>query len=71
MSCFGYLFSFTLNDLIFVCHWPVFHGPVILLRICNSIKYEGIILWILVQSDTVKDLVLFAGQYDLYYFIVQ
>ena len=28
---------------------------------------EGIILWILVQSDTVTDLILFAGHCDLYF----
>ena len=47
----------------------IFHGPVILPCISGSIKYEGIILWILVQSDTVNDLILFGGHYDLYFMV--
>ena len=39
----------------------LFHGPVILPCISDSIKYEGIILWILVLSDTVSDLIPFVG----------
>ena len=42
----------------------------ILPRISDSIKYEGIILGILVQSDTVNDLILSRGHCDLY-FVVQ
>ena len=35
----------------------------------DSIEYEGIILGILVQSDTVNDLILFAGHCDLYFMV--
>ena len=38
------------RDLIL---WPTFHGPMILPCVSDSIRYEGIILWILVQSDTI------------------
>ena len=47
----------------------LFHGPVILPCISNSIKCEGIILWILVQSDTVNDLIPFVGHCDLYFMV--
>ena len=62
---FGYLFSFTVRvtSYFYRSLWPIFHGPVILPCISNSINYEGIILWILVQSDTVSDLILFGGHY--------
>ena len=36
----------------------------------DRIKLEGIIIWILVQSDTVMELILPVGPCDLY-FIVQ
>ena len=49
--------------------WPIFDGPVILLCIADSIKYEVIILWILVQSDTVNDFILFGGPCDLYFMV--
>ena len=42
------------------------HGPLILPCISDSIRYEGIILWILIQSDTVSDLILFVAHCDLY-----
>ena len=35
-----------------------------------SITYESIMLWILVQSDTVIDLILFAGHCDLYFILL-
>ena len=63
VSYFGYLFSFTLwvtscfvghCDLYFIAQWLCFVSH------SDSIKCEGIILWILVQSDTVNDLLLFA-----------
>ena len=41
--------------------------PVILHCISHPIKQECITLWILVQSDTVNDLILFVGQCDLYF----
>ena len=34
-----------------------------------SVRYEGVIIWIIVQSDTVNDLILFAGHYDLYFIV--
>ena len=47
----------------------IFHGPVIWPCISDSIKQEGIILWILIQSDTMTDLILFVGHYDLYFMV--
>ena len=35
--------------------------------ISNRIRYEGIVLWILVQSDSVIDLILFAGHCDIFH----
>ena len=45
--------------------------PVILHCISHPIKQECIILWILVQSDTVNDFILFVGQCecDLYFMV--
>ena len=59
----------TASDLIFfVGHCDnVFHGPVCLPCISDSIKYEGIILWILVHWDTVNDLILVEDHCDLYF----
>ena len=34
-----------------------------------SMKYEGTILWILVQSDSVNDLILFEDRCDLYFMV--
>ena len=48
---------------------PVFHGPVILPCISDGMKKEGIIHWILVQSDTVSDLIIFVGHCDLYFMV--
>ena len=39
----------------------------ILSCISDRIKYKGIILWILVQSDIVSDLIFFAGHCDIYF----
>ena len=44
-------------------------GQVLLPCISDSIKYEDIILWILVQSDSVNDLILFGGHCDLYFMV--
>ena len=38
----------------------IFHGTVNLPYMSDIIKYEGIILWIFVQSDTINDLILFV-----------
>ena len=35
-------------------------------RMIREVSHVCIILWILVQSDTVNDLILFGGHYDLY-----
>ena len=45
------------------------NGQVILPCISDSIKYEGSILWILAQSDTVNNFILFVfvGHCDLYF----
>ena len=58
-----------LTTIIYRLLWPIFHGPLILPCISDSIKYEGTILWILVQSDTVNDLILFGGHFDLYFMV--
>ena len=34
--------------------------------ICDRIKYECIIFWIFVQSESVNDVILFAGHCDLF-----
>ena len=39
------------------------------LPISHPIKQECITLWILVQSDTVNDFILFVGQCDLYFMV--
>ena len=54
----------TASDVIF--SQVAVHCPVILHCFFDRIKLEGIILWILVQSDTVKDLILLVGPCDLY-----
>ena len=72
-NTFGYLLSFKLRVTSYFCRSlcpiHVFHGPVILPFICDRIKYEGIILWILVQSDSVNDVILFAGHCDLFFMV--
>ena len=35
--------------------------------VSDPIKWEGMIFWILVQSDTVDNLILFVGHRDLYF----
>ena len=71
-SYFEYLFSFTLRvasffcrpcDLYFMVHWFCLVSPTLSNR-------KASYFWILVQPDTVNDLVLFVGHLDLY-FIVQ
>ena len=47
----------------------IFHGPVILPYISVIIKYEGIILWILVQCGTVNDIILYIDHCDLYFMV--
>ena len=47
--------------------WHIFHGWVILPFISDCIKLICTILWILVQSDTVNDPILFVGDCDLYF----
>ena len=54
---------------IFVDHCDIFHGPVILPCISDPIKWEGIIFWILVPSDTFNDLIPFVGHCDLYFMV--
>ena len=44
---------------------PIFHDVVILPCISDHIKKGGIILGILVQSDTVNDLILFVDRCEL------
>ena len=41
--------------------WPIFHGPVILLNISNTIGWIYIILGILVQYDTVGDIIILVA----------
>ena len=41
----------------------------ILPYVSDPIKQEGMIFWILVQSDTVNDLILFVGHSDLYFMV--
>ena len=45
---------------------PLVHGPVILLNISITILWIYITLWILVQYDTMSELILFIGQCELY-----
>ena len=54
--------SFTPQVTSHLCRslWPICHGPVILPCNSESIKNEGTILWILVQSGTVNVLILFV-----------
>ena len=47
--------------------WPIFHGPVILLHICNTISWIYIILRILVAYDTMNDLIILLGQWAIFY----
>ena len=42
---------------ICVCHWPVFHGPVILPYILKTIWWMKVILCIMDQCDTKIDLI--------------
>ena len=44
----------------------MFHGPVILLTISNTILLIYIILKMLVQYDTMSELIVLIGQCDLY-----
>ena len=67
ISYFGYLFSFTLRVTSYFDLY--FHGPAIFPYTSNIIKHEGTIFWILVQSDTVNDLILFGGHCDLYFMV--
>ena len=46
--------------IIFEDHCDL-QDPVILPYISDPIKQEGMVLWILVQSDTVNYLILFVG----------
>ena len=68
-SYFGYLFSLILSMTIFFEDHCDLKDPVILPYISDPIKQEGMILWIHVQSDTVNDIILFAGHCDLYYMV--
>ena len=49
--------------------WLIFLGPVILPCISDCFKLEDIILWIVVQSDTVNDFILYVGHCDLYFMV--
>ena len=44
-------------------------GPVTLTYISNTVKWINIISGIADQSDTVNDLILFIGHYDLHYIV--
>ena len=47
----------------------IFHGPLILLNICNTISWIYTILWILVQYDTMSDLIILVDHCDLYFMV--
>ena len=66
-SYMGYWFSMTLWEP-HNTYWPlgpILHGLVILLNTFNSILWIYSILWILVHYDTMSELIVLIGQYDL------
>ena len=63
----GYWFSMTLCEP-HNTYWtlgPILHGLVNLLNTFNSILWIYSILWILVHYDTMSELIVLIGQYDL------
>ena len=44
----------------------IFHGPVILLNISDTILWIYTILKLLVQYDTMSELIVLIGQFDQY-----
>ena len=60
--------TYESGALLIALHGPA-HGPVILPCISDSIKYKGIILQTLVQSDSVNDIIQFAGYCGLYFMV--
>ena len=53
--------------LIIVGQGDIFHGPVILADISNTISLTCILLGVMVHSDTGNHFISFLGHYDLYF----
>ena len=59
-----------MGDLIILVDFEgIKRGPMILLNIFNTTSWICIILGILVQYDTIDDLIIFVGDYDLYFMV--
>ena len=52
---------------VYVGHWPLFYGPVILLHILQTIWWRNVVLRIMDQCDTNFDLVKYVWVIDLYF----
>ena len=65
----GYCFNVTLWVTSSYLQVIMIHGSVILLNSSNTIWWIYIILWILVQYDTMSELIVLIGQCDLYFMV--